>query len=162
MQRIPGYSNYSVTKDGRIWTHNLRAGWMLPTTDRNGYARCMLIGDNGKSKGMYVHQLVALTYIQNPHNKKFVNHLDHNKSNNSISNLQWCTQKENIIHDWKNNKRPKYFGSDNRNSKLTVKIVRQIRELHSNGITQMSLSKKFGISQPTISQIVLQKTWREV
>jgi hypothetical protein len=163
MKRIPDFSTYSITKDGRIYSHRLRPGWLAPTKDKNGYIRYHgLIRDNGLIKAIYAHQAVARTYIVNLANKPFVNHLDHDKSNNSTSNLEWCTQKENIIYDWAKGKRPKYFGTANKNSKVTPKLVQQIRKLYSDGVTQINISKKFGISQPTVSQIILKKTWGEL
>ena len=53
---------------------------------------------NNKKKNYYVHQLVAQTFIENPFNKKFVNHKDKNKENNNINNLEWVTTSENMIH----------------------------------------------------------------
>lgn len=47
---------------------------------------------------MKMHRLVALNFIPNPENKYTVNHIDHNKSNNHINNLEWCTNQENQIH----------------------------------------------------------------
>jgi len=156
MKRIPQYSNYSATTDGRVWTHNLRPGWLTQGIDKNGYVRYDLAGDNGKRKGLYAHQAVALTYIPNPDNKPHVNHLDHNKANNSIENLVWCTHLENIRHDWATGNRTRHFGNS---AKINTSIARRIRILHGKGLTQVELSKKFGISQPTISQIILRKTW---
>jgi len=63
---------------------------------------CMLhyvtLCENRKKKNMYIHRLVAEAFIDNPENKKFVNHIDYNKSNNNIDNLEWVTASENMIH----------------------------------------------------------------
>ena len=47
-----------------------------------------------------IHRLVAKTYIENPNNLPQVNHIDENKLNNDVSNLEWITQKENAIHSY--------------------------------------------------------------
>lgn len=61
---------------------------------------------------MYVHRLVAETYIPNPENKPQVNHIDGIKSNNNLSNLEWNTAKENSIHSWRNKLQTKIIGEE--------------------------------------------------
>lgn len=67
------------------------------TTDKKGY-KTVRFTNNKKSKLFRVHRLVAEYFITNTHNKPFVNHIDGNPSNNHFTNLEWCTQQENIIH----------------------------------------------------------------
>lgn len=55
-------------------------------------------GRNGTNVLLRVHRLVAATFIENKENKPFVNHIDGDKSNNTVENLEWCTSSENMIH----------------------------------------------------------------
>jgi hypothetical protein len=76
---------------------------------RGGYYRVNLVVN--KTRKYYVHRLVAIHFIYNPLNKPFVNHLDGNKLNNSIENLEWVSQRENVCHYTKNKKSSsKYVG----------------------------------------------------
>lgn len=62
-----------------------------------GYHKVQLYKD-GKSQMLYIHRLVASLFIPNPENKEQVNHIDGNKANNKVSNLEWATSKENLHH----------------------------------------------------------------
>lgn len=62
----------------------------------------ILLCKDGKIKKHYIHRLVAAAFIVNENNKPEVNHLDGNKHNNSVNNLEWCTSEENKKHAWAN------------------------------------------------------------
>ena len=66
----------------------------------NGYEMVMLCR-NYKTFNASVHRLVARAFIPNPKNKPHINHIDGNKANNSIENLEWCTPSENMIHAYR-------------------------------------------------------------
>lgn len=105
---IEGYENlYQVSNLGRVRSVDryvktksnskcFRKGKILKQSeDNDGYKRLNL-SKNGKPKLYLVHRLVAMTFLQNPHNYPFVNHKDENPSNNEVSNLEWCTNEYNI------------------------------------------------------------------
>lgn len=90
---------------------------------------------NGKSKTCRVHRLVAKTFIPNPNNYPVINHIDGNKDNNSSNNLEWCTQKHNIIQSFKNGQqKPTWKGKKGKLNHLSKKINQY--DLNGNFIKQ--------------------------
>lgn len=104
MQDIPSHEKrYAITHYGDVWSHPkpYSPKWcFLKPSIKFGYAILVLF-KNLKYKNYRVHRLVALTYIPNPNNYPLVRHLDNNKLNNHVSNLEWCTHKTNTqqAHD---------------------------------------------------------------
>lgn len=82
---------------------NFKKSRELYSKHKSGYSQVTLMKD-GKPKIYKVHRLVAIHFISNPKNKKFVNHKDGNRSNNHVDNLEWCTQWENNTHKSLNRK----------------------------------------------------------
>ena len=92
---IPGYEGlYQVSSEGRI-----KRGDRIKSLhiDHGGYCTVCL-SKHSAQKNAKVHRLVAIAFIPNPNGKKTVNHKDGNKKNNCVSNLEWATHSENIIH----------------------------------------------------------------
>lgn len=88
-------TNYSVSSSGKI--KNNKTNRELKQQNQNGYLHCTISVD-GMPKRCRVHRLVALAFIPNPENRPFVNHIDGNRTNNCIDNLEWVTAKENAEH----------------------------------------------------------------
>lgn len=131
-------------------------------TDRLGYTRVKL-SKNGVSKLLYLHRLIAKAFIENPKSSKEVNHIDGDKSNNEISNLEWCTRSENLKHAFKNGLKRAKKGEENNKAKLNVTEVKEIRKLYNTGkYTQVNIAKTFNVTSATISGIVNFNTWKEV
>ncbi len=92
---IDGFDGrYQVSSWGNI--RNVR-GIMKPYRNKKGYLKIDLCKDGERYKKR-VNRLVAEAFIPNPYNLPQVNHKDGNKENNSVSNLEWCTNKENHEH----------------------------------------------------------------
>lgn len=90
MKTIPGFSRYLISKSGDVWT-KIYKKIMKQKIDRYGYPVISLINDQGIKKYPPIHRLVALTYIPNPYDLGQINHIDGNKRNNNVSNLEWIT-----------------------------------------------------------------------
>lgn len=90
---IPNHEDYLVSDHGRIVS--LRTGLMKQNTNSRGY---VIVSIDGKSQRL--HRLIADVFIKNPDGKEFVNHIDGNKENNAVTNLEWCTNSENQKHSY--------------------------------------------------------------
>lgn len=98
---IQGYEGkYQVSNLGRV--KSLRGNKLLKLSERTGYLRVALT-INYNCKFFSVHRLVAECFLPNINNLPQVNHKDGIKTNNNMLNLEWCTNKENVRHAWKNN-----------------------------------------------------------
>ena len=99
-KKIEGYPNYSVSNLGRV--RNNKSGRIL-TAHKWGELRTYLhvilySGSHASRKSHSVHRLVATAFIPNPDNFPEVNHIDGNGFKNAVSNLEWVTHTENMVH----------------------------------------------------------------
>lgn len=128
--------------------------------DKDGYLSCTLSKD-GKHHDKRIHRIVAESFIPNVENKKQVNHIDTNKANNRVDNLEWNTDQENKNHCRKTILKD-YKGSKHVLSKITEQDVIEIRMLYSMGVPQVKIAPVYGITQSQVSYIVLRKQWTHI
>lgn len=107
------------------------------------------------------HRWVAQTFIPNPENKPQVNHIDGVKDNNVLSNLEWCTARENVIHSYKTGLACN-AGSRHPRSKLCEEEILEIRARRSEGISAKTLAGDYSVCVSTISKILTGKYWGHV
>jgi hypothetical protein len=88
------WPGYAVDQEGNVKSPRNK---LLKAGTKGNY-KCIQVSIEGAPKWQYVHRLVAGAFIPNPNNKPYVNHIDGNKMNNTSSNLEWVTHKENMEH----------------------------------------------------------------
>lgn len=169
MKYITGFEGqYSITRDGKVFSHktgnflSLRGSGMAAHGDRRHKRKYKTVALWKIGKGyvyFYVHRLVAAAFIANPLSLPMVNHKDGNPENNNVSNLEWCTHKENCAHAYKNGLTTR--GAKNSSTKLTEEDVLKIRDDYKSGrVSQSEIAKRFRVSQSNIYMIVNNKSWQ--
>ena len=120
---ISGCPNYYVTDSGDVYSRNYSNGRfrrLKPWKGERYYRVRLPIGKKS------IHRLVAETFIPNPENKPYINHINGIKTDNRVENLEWVTQSENIIHSYRvlGNKNPMLgkYGEKNHRSKAVVQL----------------------------------------
>lgn len=142
---------YYTTKEALIKPNN---------TNSKKYYRVQMFYLDGIMKWMSVHRLVATCFIPNLENKPQINHIDGDKANNKVSNLEWVTDKENRDHRYLVLRN--FTGKLNYvTRKLTEEQVRQIPELLKT-MRIVDIAKMFNVGPTTISEIKQGRSWREL
>lgn len=123
--------------------------------DRDGYCRCTVTKLDGSYASVPVHRLVALAFIDNPDNKPSVNHIDGNRTNNNVENLEWVTARENVLHSYLFGGRKKCKNVP-RNTLLTDFQINQIDYLRQF-YTVNQIAKLFNIEYQSLKNIIHKK-----
>ena len=166
MKTIPNFPDYSITKDGRIWSKprkdsssHIQGGiWIKPRKySRHKYLYVILYA-NTRKHTCKIHRLVLETYVGLCPEGMECRHLDGNPANNKLENLCWGTHAENmqdrILHGMGSR------GEKHKEAKLTEQQVRQIIYIHRTKLfTQEEIANQYDISRTIISRIVNKKLW---
>ncbi len=152
---VKGYEGlYEVSNLGNV--RRVGGKTLSPKPGKLGY-KIVSLSMNGYFKKYLVHRLVAEAFIPNPDDKPYVNHLDGNKTNNRVDNLEWATPSENIKHAYDTNLREPIRGENNSQCKLSDEDVVWIRSNAVKGDSEFgykALAIKFGVTEPHIYHIV--------
>lgn len=171
IKRVPvfGYEGYyEVTENGDIFSIRTYYNKQKKTSrkvdiklksqpNHNGYLSQMFCV-NYKQKLIKVHRVVWESFNGKIKEGMQINHIDGNKTNNSLNNLEIVTPKENTQHAWRNGLCKKVYGRKTSNCILDFEQVKEIRKLYKDGKKQKELSEMFGVHQTNIHYIVKGKT----
>lgn len=152
---ITGYEGlYQVSNGGRILS--LRTNKIMSSTkDSKGYYKITL-SNNAKCKTLRVHRIIADAFINKINGKEFINHIDGDRANNSISNLEWVSKSENALHSYKTLKNKTH------NRGFTDEKIKEIKQyLKDNPNTKAcDLARKYNIRNYTAVRIKSNITYK--
>lgn len=152
---------YEVNQYGDVRSLRRNNKLMTKMVNKWGYVTVGL-RKNHEYKTKTVHRLVMQSFTNRLGKSFQVNHLDGNKENNHLSNLEWCTTSENIKHAYRIGLKKGKPGLSNPFSKLNRKQILKIRAAYIPGkISQMFLAHKYGVCQKTISSLVTNMTYKD-
>lgn len=154
----PTKYGYAVTSDGKVWSYKTKR-FLKPQKLSCGYLQVCLSTNKTRAN---IHRLVAETLIPNPNNYPEVNHKDGIKANNDVSNLEWCTHKQNLAHARATGLIKYNYGEAVPNSKLKDYQVHNIRHLYNSGLSGPKIAKLYGKPYPTIKDVVSGKQWKHL
>lgn len=165
---IHGFSNYEVSSSGRVRSIDhfdslgrKQIGKVLkPKLDSRKHYLHVCLYKDGKSIPVNIHRLVATEFIENPNGYKEVNHKDEDKTNNAVSNLEWCTHKYNNNYG---SKRESTRGANNPMSKITQDVAEFIKKHHlscGGTMRNIELSKMFNLSPTHVCAVAHGRRWK--
>jgi len=165
---VPEFEGYQVSSLGKIRGIDRLCGnrpgvtkgkILKPFRNKRGYLEVNLY-NNSKSTAKIIHRLVAKAFISNDFNKPQVNHIDGNKLNNEVSNLEWMSNSENQLHAYSLGLQPSRAGENNVKAKITDKSVTELKVLYNSGKTIIDISNIMNINVSIIRNIIYGRTWK--
>jgi hypothetical protein len=154
----PRFKNYICHRNGMIFSKASNR-FLTPKPQKNGYF-CLSIGPSGKQKRITFHRFIMEAF-RGP-SDLHVNHIDGNKQNNHLDNLEYVTHKENMVHAGKTGLMNTSRGEKAGNAKLKEHQVLAIITLLNTGRAQEAIAKDFGVTCPTIWAIAHNKSWKHL
>ena len=154
-------TKYLITIYGNVYSLKHKQ-FLKPYLNHKHYL-CVDIFYNNKRYHTTIHRIVALTFIKNPYNRPQVNHIDGCKNNNSVFNLEWATNYENmqhaILHDLTRHVR----GEDVGTSVYTQEQIEYVCDLLENSnLSLRDISKETNVKYTTVKDINLRRSWDHV
>ena len=160
IKNIKFNQKYMIDEQGNIWSPYNGGKYLTPSLTKKGYLRIVLQTSEGK-KTFQVHRLVLETFSPIDNCDKFeVNHIDGNKSNNCLDNLEWCSGSFNIRHSLDTGLKTPAKGTQIASHKLTEQEVLEICELLINSdLSLAQIGERYNVSKHCVFDIKRKKSW---
>lgn len=159
MRSVILFEKYTLYEDGRLYSEYVKR-FLEPCINGRGYLQFGLKVD-GKHTNFRVHRLVAENFLERGEFDE-VNHIDGNKMNNHVSNLEWCSRGDNIQHAYDLNLRKKPSGTLNGRNWITEETVRLICEDIKAGDKTAVIARKHNVNWHNVDAIRKKKNWKEI
>lgn len=151
---------YTINQKGEVNSYKSGSAYKIKhRISRSGYPKVTLW--DKKPFDQFIHRLVAEHFVPNIENKRCVNHIDGNKHNNVVENLEWVTDTQNQIHAYRTGLQPNRKGENQPRAKLNNSKVLEIRKRRKHE-TGVSLAKEYGVSENTIRNIYYKRAWTHI
>lgn len=165
MKQIPGYPNYFLTESGEVYSNKKGVlKKLLGGTTKDGYKNIKAVNSDGKWKTLTVNRLMKWTYFNCfTHNddRYTINHIDGNKLNNNLYNLELVSRQKNVQHAFDTKLRT-HKGENNTRTLLTEKDVRGVKSLLKIGVRQIDIARIFKVKRGLIYSIKAGRTWKHL
>lgn len=154
---------YAITSHGRVYSYASRK-WLKMSVDNHGYYVVNFTLANSKQRHYKPHRLVLESFVPRVKGRNIANHIDGNKLNNNMNNLEWATFSDNLKHAYDTGLRKPVDlkGSKNPAATITEQQARAIKKRLAKGERQIDIARHFDISKSIISRIATGKTWSHI
>lgn len=155
---------YEISRNGIV--RSVFSCWLFPdgkimsaSIGSAGYFRISMMAGRGHRRTCSLHRLIATAFIPNPENKPQVNHINGIKTDNRIENLEWVTNRENIVHAYATGLAKPLYGEDAGTKKITNNQAIEILNMVGPNI---EIAERYGIDQSTVGFIKSGWAWGEI
>jgi hypothetical protein len=158
-REIEGHPVYCVGSDGTVWSRSRRKSWLLVKAQPQPRSGLLNVG-LGRGEKRRVHRLVLSAFLGPRSREVDCCHNDGDPNNNNLYNLRWDTRAGNMADAIRHGTAPR--GSRHGFAKLSEKNIAEIFDLRARGWLQKDIAARFGIIQPTVSDILRGKKWKHL